>query len=45
VLEFAFNRIIPFTNNQVERDLRYGKVNKKESGCFRSLNGAHQDYA
>jgi transposase len=44
VLEFAFNPMIPFTNNQAERDLRHCKIKQKVSGCFRSLNGA-QCYA
>lgn len=40
VLEYAFNPIIPFTNNQAERDLRHCKIKLKVSGCFRSLQGA-----
>lgn len=44
VLEFAFNPIIPFTNNQAERDLRHSKIKLKVSGCFRSDKGA-QCYA
>lgn len=40
VLEYAFNPIIPFTNNQAERDLRHCKIKLKVSGCFRSLKGA-----
>lgn len=44
VLEYAFNPIIPFTNNQAERDLRHCKIKLKVSGCFRSFEGA-QFYA
>lgn len=40
VLEFAFNSLIPFTNNQAKRDLRHCKIKLKMSGCFRSFNGA-----
>ena len=35
VLAFAFNREVPFTNNQAER-----KIKMKVSNCFRSFDGA-----
>ena len=40
VLGYAFDKNIPFTNNQAERDLRCLKVKLKISGCFRSTQGA-----
>lgn len=40
VLAFAFNKEIPFTNNQAERDLRHCKTKIKIAGCFRTINGA-----
>ena len=44
VLAFAKYEIVPFTNNQGERDIRPAKTKLKIAGCFRSFNGA-QYYA
>ena len=40
VLGFVDNKMVPFTNNLGENDIRMTKVQQKISGCFHYMEGA-----
>lgn len=42
VLAFAKHEVVPFTNNQAERDVRPAKIKQKIAGSFRTFQGAHR---
>jgi transposase len=44
ILAFAFIDVIPFTNNQAERDIRCIKIKQKVATSFKTFKGA-QNYA
>lgn len=42
ILAFAEFEVVPFSNNQAERDIRPIKTKLKIAGCFRTTNGAER---
>lgn len=42
VLAFAKHEVVPFTNNQAERDVRPAKIKQKIAGSFRTFDGANR---